>query len=153
VLGYRPSAATALAALATAIALASAWHSGGHMWRSLENSYGQYAPYTEKQREHAAIEAMGLPGDIFDYYAQYLLRGDRVYFQSRTGGLGAFIDLPTAVTYAGRFYLLPARQATSLDDATVVVSFFADPALLHVRFLTQQRAGLQPIFVSRISLP
>jgi hypothetical protein len=49
--------------------------------------------------------------------------------------------------------LLPALQAVKLEDATVVVTFFEDPKLLRVRFLTQQQAGLQPIFVSRIKAP
>lgn len=149
----RPSPATALAALATAIALASACHSGGHMWRSLDGSHSLCAAYTDAQPRHAALDAVGLPGDVFDYYADRVGRGDRIYFQSREGGLGAFVDLPTAVRYAGRFYLLPAVQAHDLADANVVVSFFDDPNLLPARYVTQQQAGLQPIFVSRISAP
>ena len=46
--------------------------------------------------------------------------------------------------------MLPAIEATRLDGATVVVTFFDDPKQLHVRYITQQQAGLQPIFVSRI---
>ena len=33
------------------------------------------------------------------------------------------------------------------------VSFMADPTFLHLRFLTQKRSGLQPIFVSRVRAP
>ena len=53
----------------------------------------------------------------------------------------------------GRFYLLPAVQTTDLTDATVVVSYFEDPALLHMKFITQVQAGLQPLWVSRIRAP
>jgi len=68
-------------------------------------------------------------------------------------GLGPDLDLPSAVAAAGRFYLLPAVQATSLADATVVVSYFEDPSLLHLRFVTQVQAGEQPLYVSRIRAP
>jgi len=44
-------------------------------------------------------------------------------------------------------------QTSDLKDATVVVSYFEDPALLHRKFITQVRAGLQPLWVSRIRLP
>jgi hypothetical protein len=123
------------------------------MWRSLENQRRVYGNYTEQQRQRAAIEGLGLPGDVFDYYRQYVHRGDRIYFHIRESGLSSFIDLPTAVRYAGRYYLLPALQATKLEDATVVVTFFEDPKLLPVRYITEQQAGAQPIFVSRIRLP
>ena len=59
----RPSAATALAALATAIALASAWHSGERMWRHLDEQRRVYGNYTDAQRRHAAIDTMGLPSE------------------------------------------------------------------------------------------
>ena len=152
-LRLRPSPATALATLATAIALASAWHSGGHMWRSLDTGHRLYGAYTDAQRRHAPIDGLGLPSDVFDFYAQYVGPGDRVYFQTRASGYSSFVDLPTAVRYAGRFYLLPALEARDVADATVVVTFFDDPSSLHVRYATQRQAGLQPIFVSRIRGP
>ena len=81
------------------------------------------------------------------------MKGDRVYFQVRESGFSSFYDYPTAFAYGARFYFLPALQATRLKDATVVVTYFEDPQQLHVRYITQQRAGLQPIFVSRIRSP
>jgi hypothetical protein len=137
----------------TAIALASAWHSGERMWRHLQEQRRVYGAYTDVERRHALITSMGLPADIFDFYRQYVGRGDRIYYQVQESGLGRFIDQPTAVRYAGRYYLLPALEATKLEDATVVVTFFEDPKLLRVPFVTQQQAGLQPIFVSRIRPP
>jgi hypothetical protein len=123
------------------------------MWRLLDGDYRSYAGYTEEQRRHAALQRVGLPAGVFDYYARFVGRGDRIYFQVLESGLGPFLDLPTAVAYAGRFYLLPAVQARDLEDATVVVTFYEDPGRLGVEFITQQRAGLQPLFVSRISAP
>jgi hypothetical protein len=149
----RPSAATVLAAVATVIALASVWHSGEGMWRHLDEQRRVYGNYTDVERRHAAIDEIGLPSDIFDFYKQFVGKGDRVYFQIRESGFSQFFTLQEAVRAAGRWYLLPALEATDLDDATVVVTFFDDPKLLRVRYVTQQQAGLQPIFVSRIKAP
>src|SRR3954468_12807077 len=82
----RPSLAGGLAALATAVALASAWHSGGHVWRSLQRQEGTDHAYSETQRRRAPLESLGLPGDIFDFYRQYVVKGDRVYLQVRPSG-------------------------------------------------------------------
>jgi hypothetical protein len=147
----RPS--TALAALATVVALASALHSGGHVWRHLVDQHRVYAAYDDTQRRRAPIEGLGLPADIFDFYRQYVVPGDRVYFQVRESGFSRFLDYRTAFRYAGRYAFLPALEATELEDATVVVTFFEDPKRLHVRYITQQQAGLQPVFVSRIRAP
>lgn len=149
----RTSPVQLIAAALTVLALLSAWHSGGHVWRLLESEYRTYAAYTPTQRRHAALDAIPVDSDYFDYYAAYVHRGDRVYFQVPPGGLGEFFDLPSAVAAAGRFYLLPAVQADSLSDATVVVSYDDDPARLHLSYVTQERAGLQLVFVSRIAGP
>jgi hypothetical protein len=134
------------------LALYSAWHSGGHMWRRLDMDYRIYSGYTEDQKRHAPLAVLELDGTIFDWYAKYVGRGDRVYYQVLPSGLGT-MDLPTAVKFAGSFYLLPAAQVTDPKQATVVVSFMADPVFLHLHFITQQRAGQQPIFVSRVRGP
>jgi hypothetical protein len=149
----RLSLPAALVLAATAVALASVLHSGPHMWRTLDREHERYAAYSETERRHAALRQLGLPGEVFDYYARYVGRGDRVYYQVQVSGLGPFLDLPKAVAYAGRFYLLPAVQARNLDDASVVVTFHEDPSRLGVPFITQQQAGLQPLYVSRISAP
>jgi hypothetical protein len=149
----RPSPATALAVLATIVALASALHSGRHVWHHLVDQHRVYGAYTDTQREHAPIDGLGMPSDIFDFYRQYVVPGDRVYFQVRESGFSQFLDYQTAFSYVGRYYFLPALQATDLKDATVVVTYFDDPKRLRVRYLTQQQAGLQPIYVSRIKAP
>ena len=139
-------------AAATVFALVSAWHSGRHMWHRLAEDYHTYASYTRLERKHAPLAKLELDGNIFDWYAKYVGRGDRVYYQVLPSGLGT-LDLPTAVRFAGSFYLLPAVQVTDPKQATVVVSFMADPKFLHLHFITQQRSGLQPIFVSRVRGP
>jgi len=152
----RPSRITlqrAVAGAATVVALLSVLHTGGHVWRRIGDDYRNYSGYTDEQRRHAVLDVIPLPADIFDFYKAYTERGDRIYFQVMPSGFGSWADLPTAVATAGRWYLLPAVQTTNLDDATVVISYHADPAQLPVHYLTQVRAGLQPIVVSRIRPP
>lgn len=139
-------------AAASVVALVSAWHSGRHMWHRLDHDYQSYKAYTPTERRHAPLAALGLDGNVFDWYATYVGRGDRVYYQVLPSGLGT-MDLPTAVKYAGSFYLLPAVQVTDPAKATVIVSFMADPSFIHLHFVTQQRSGLQPFFVSRVRAP
>jgi hypothetical protein len=137
----------------TALALYSAWHSGGHTWNRLAAERREFAAYTEAQRAHAVIDEVGLKSDVFDFFRDRLVRGDRMYFDVAPGGYGEFFDLPGIVAALGEYYLLPAAHVAGLKDATVVLSFNADPARLGVRFLTQDRAGEQLIFVSRAKFP
>lgn len=142
----------AVTAAGIVLALASAWHSGRHMWHRLSGDYRVFAGWSDAQRRHAPLTELDLDGNVFDWYRQYVGRGDRVYYQVLPSGLGT-MDLPTAVRYGGSFYLLPAVEVTDPRRATVVVSFMADPSFLHLHFITQQRSGLQPIFVSRVRGP
>jgi len=145
-----PTAAASLAAAATVLALASALHSGGHVWRELENERRAFAPLSTDERRRTPVERIGVPGAVLDFYAAYIVPGDRVYFQVRPE---RGLDLSAAFDTAGRFYLLPAVEADTVADATVVVSYREDPRLLHVGFVTQTRDGRLPVYVSRISSP
>jgi hypothetical protein len=147
------SASGAFAAAASLLALASAWHSGGHVLGLLRAGYATYAPLCETQRRQAPTAGFEIPGSIFDFFAAHIVPGDRVYYQVLPSGLSSNVTLPEAVAAIGNFYLLPGVETTDLADATVVVSWFEDPGLLHVRFLTQVQAGAQPLFVSRIRVP
>lgn len=140
----------AVVAAATLLALASAVHSGGGVWRGLDRRQAADARLSSSERRRAPLDRIGVPRAVFDFYASYLAPGDRVYFQVGPGGKRG---LPAAFAAAGRFSLLPAVQAGSLADATVVVSYLADPGALHVPFITQKEDGKQPIYVSRISAP
>ena len=62
----------AVVGVATVVALASAWHSGGHVWRRLDSGYRTYSAYTSTQRRHAPIDAIPLRSDVFDFYADHL---------------------------------------------------------------------------------
>ncbi len=140
----------AVGALAAVVALLSAAHSAGYVWRRLGEDRDRYAALTAAQRRHALVEQLGLPGDPFDFFAANVRRGDRVYYQVKPSGLGHFLDLPESVAAVGRYYLLPAVSEPDLRRANVVVTWEADPAKLGVRYVDQQRAGVQMMFVSRI---
>ena len=56
-----PAPSSVVAALASAVALYSAWHSGGHVWRQLNSEYRTYAAYTPTERRHSA-PVVCLPG-------------------------------------------------------------------------------------------
>jgi hypothetical protein len=139
------------AAVATALAGASALMHGPDVWSKLSRERARDAALTAQQREHAPLDALPLPANVFDYYRAHLRLGDRVYFQVLESGFGPFADLPTVVATVGRYYLLPAVAVEGLEDANVVVSWEADPGLLGLQFVEQHRAGLQLFFVSRIA--
>jgi hypothetical protein len=115
------------------------------MWRYLDREYATYSQHSALERHHAASNEMGHPGEVFDFYADRVFRGDRIYLQIAPGRAR-----PDAIEAAARYYLLPAVVVADLADANVIVSFYQDPATLGVRLLTREQAGLQPIFVSRI---
>jgi hypothetical protein len=141
------TAAALVAAAATALALASAWHSGRTAWDRLDAGRASYAPLSATARRRLPFERAGVPGAVLDFYARYLARGDRVYFEVGRGADQAAFEA------AGRFGLLPATVTSSLEDATVVLSYDADPRRLHVSFLTQRRDGRRRVYISRIALP
>ena len=136
--------------VAIVLAAASCWHSGRHVWHKLAGEQKTDAALTPLERQHEFLTQLTLPPAVFDFYAKYVGRGDRVYYQVMPSGLGAFLTLPQAVAAAGRYYLMPAVQVSTLADANVVVTFFDDPTRLRTHFVTQVQVGKQPIFVSRI---
>jgi hypothetical protein len=109
-----------------------------------------YGAMSEAERQRAFVSAVPLRTDIFDFYKTYLRPGDRYYIQIVNGPFGAYADKETAVRSVARLYLLPAVEARSLRDATVVLSWDTDPAALPLRYSRKIRAGAQLIFVSRI---
>jgi hypothetical protein len=120
-------------------------------WERLGDGRARDAPLSANERVHAPIDALPLPSNVFDFYRDRLRRGDRYYLQVLPSGFGPFADLPTVVATVARFYLLPAVQVATLEEANVVLSWEADPGLLGIRFAEQHRAGLQLFFVSRIA--
>jgi hypothetical protein len=137
----------------TALALYSAWHSGGHVWMMLAQEQRTYAAYAEYQRTHAVMLNLPLTGAPFDFYRDHLVRGDRIFFQVAPGGYGEFFTLPEIVSAVGRYYLLPGVQVPEMKSATVVLSWEADPNRLGVHVVTQSEDALEPFYVSRLKSP
>ena len=84
----------AVVGVATVVALASAWHSGGHVWRRLDSGYRTYSAYTPAQRRHAPIDAIPLRATSSTSTPITSSRGDRVYFLVLRSGFGQFFTLP-----------------------------------------------------------
>ena len=147
----RPSLVTSLTVIVAAVGLYSAWHAGGHVWRASSSEYRTYAGYTDVQRRHAPVDGIPLPSEVFDFYAAHVHRGDRVYFQVVVEPFGNYLDLPGIVAATGRYYLLPALQVSDPRQATVVLSWRADPRRLHLRYASRERFGAKPFFASRVA--
>jgi hypothetical protein len=146
----RRAAAAALAAVVAGGLAWSGWKDVPHSWRLMRTQYAAYHGLTRAQRDQEFIAALPLRTDIFDFWRAWLRPGDRYWIQIPYEAFSANADKKLVVRSVSHLYLLPAIEARSLADANVVLSWDADPGLLHLRFGEQHRAGLQLIFVSRI---
>lgn len=135
----------------TVVAAASVHSTFGRAWELLSGFHRSGVAMTPLQREHAPADSVPLPADRFDHYRAWLRPGDRYWLDVVPSGLSSHVDLPSAVAAVARFTLLPAVQVTDVDDATVVLSWDRDPALLPLRYSEQHREGVQLVFVSRIA--
>jgi hypothetical protein len=140
--------------LATTIVLAlgwSVWKDVPHSWRLMRSQHDAYSGYTQAQRDRAFGTAVPMPMEIIDYWRSGLRRGDRYWVQMPPLPFSTMADKRYVARSIAHVYLLPAIETRDLSHATVVLSWEADPGLLHLKFSEQQRAGLQLIFVSRIA--
>ena len=148
--GARRLAATIAAGLAVAALVWSAVDGVPHSWRLMRSQDAAYRGLSRTQRDQEFIDAIPLRVDIFDFWRAWLRPGDRYWIQIPNEAFSANADKKLVVRSVSHLYLLPAIEATSLHDANVVLSWDADPGLLHLHYSEQERAGLQLIFVSRI---
>lgn len=138
--------------LAALLGLVSTVVSGvPHSLRVLNREHGRFDQLTAVEREQAFGALIPARMDIFDFYRRSIRRDDRFFVQVPKAAFGAFADQATVVRNVARYYLAPAIEVDRLEDATVVVSYEADPGLLPVGYSEQIRAGLQLIFVSRVA--
>jgi hypothetical protein len=139
------------AAAAAAAALAwSGWKVVPHSWRLMRTQYAVYHGETRDDRDREFGAQIPLRMDILDFWRAYLRPHDRYWIQIPNEAFSVNADKKLIVRSVSHLYLLPATEAKSLRDANVVLSWDADPGLLHLKFAEQQRAGLQLVFVSRI---
>jgi hypothetical protein len=142
--------ASLLVLAATCLALASVWHSARPTWHALDSGYDTYAGYPGTERADAPMNNAGFLGDMFDIFDSYLVPGDRIYYQIPDTTYGTY-NLHLTVAALGDYFFLPAVQVTHLNQATVVISYDANPAKLHRHFLAQ--IPVPPGTFSRISVP
>ena len=132
---------------AIVLALASALHSGRHVWQRIKGDREVFSGLSATARLQAPATALQIYGYTFDWYAAHLARGDRFYLQ-----IDAEHD-PGTVRELASYYLLPAVEVQTPTQATVILSYYTDPSALGLHFITQSQAGAQPIFVSRRGAP
>jgi hypothetical protein len=144
--------AAALLAAATVLALLwSVWKDVPHSWRLMRSQHAAYAGYDRTQRDEAFGALIPIRMDIFEWWRAHLQRGDRYWIQIPHETFSANADKKLVVRTIAHLFLLPATEARSLSDATIVLSWDADPSTLHLRYLEKDRAGLQLIFATRLS--
>jgi hypothetical protein len=141
-----------LAAVAVvAVGVASAATTFGQTRELLAGMHAGGAAMTPLQREHAPGDGIPLPMDRFDHYRTWLRPTDRYWLDVNPSGFSSHLDLPQAVASVARFYLLPAVQVGSPEEASVVLSWDTDPGRLPLTYWESRREGLQLVFVSRIA--
>ena len=150
-MGRRRSAVAALATV-TVLALAySGWKDIPHSWRLMRTQYVAYSGYTRTQRDRAFGTSIPMPMDILDFWRSHLRPWDRYWIQMPHEAFSSNGDKKYVAQLISHVYLLPAIETTKLSQATVVLSWDADPKTLHLGFWEQFRAGQQLIYVSRIA--
>jgi hypothetical protein len=146
----RRIATTALALLAVAALVVSGWKDVPHSWRMLRSQHAAYAGYTRDQRDRAFGTSIPMPMEILDFWRQWLRPWDRYWIQMPHEAFSTNGDKKYVARLISHVYLLPAIETTDPKQATVILSWDADPAVLHLQFWQQFRAGQQLIFVSRV---
>ena len=145
----RSAAAVSLLAV---VALAwTCWKNVPHSWRLMRSQHAAYASYTRDERDRAFGTLLPIRMDIFDFWRAHLRKGDRYWIQIPHEAFSNNADKKLVVRTISHLYLLPAIETRKLAAANVVLSWDADPGLLHLKYSEQARAGLQVIFVSRIA--
>jgi hypothetical protein len=117
----------------------------------LRSQHDAYAGDTRDQRDRAFGTAIPMPMEIFDYWRQWLRPWDRYFIQMPHEAFSSNGDKKYVARLIAHSYLLPAIETTDLNKATVVLSWDADPATLHLKYWQQWRSGQQLIFVSRVN--
>jgi hypothetical protein len=137
----------ALGAVALLLAITSAVRAGPHAWRTLGTEHRTYSGYTSAEDRHAFLSALRVDTQAFDFFASHLRKGDRFFLQVPVG-TDENIDELGAAEAASSFYLLPAVRTTDARDATVVLSYDADPRTLGIRLARSVRDGTRSFAVS-----
>jgi hypothetical protein len=141
-----------IAALSVVAALAySGWRDVPHSIDMVRTQHRIYAGYTEAQRARAFGTQIPIDMGILDFWRDGLQPGDRYWIQMPPEPFATHADKRYVARSIAHVYLLPAIEVARPADATVVLTWDADPATLHLHYGVQCEAGLQLIFVSRVA--
>lgn len=116
----------------------------------LRSQYAVHRSESAADRARAFGRQIPIAMEVLDYWRHWLRRDDRYYVQMPHQAFSSFGDKRFMVREVSHLYLLPATETTTLDDATVVLTWDDDPNRLGLRYSNQQRAGLQNIWYSRV---
>ena len=116
------------AGLLTAVALVSVWHAAAPTWRGSTPTTHLRGLLRHRAPPGSGANA-GFAGTLWDTLGSYVHGNDRIYFQVPHRPYGT-LDLHDTVAALGRCYLAPAIEVTDPADATVVLSYEADPGAL-----------------------
>jgi hypothetical protein len=117
----------------------------------LEAERTRFEAMPEEERAQAFGLLIPTRMDIFDFYRRGLRKDDRYYIQIEDEAFGEFASKATVVRSVARYYLAPAVEVERPEEATVVLSYDTDPALLPLRYSDQVRAGEQRLYISRVA--
>ena len=147
----RRSAAAAVATVTVLALVYTGWKDMPHSWRLMRSQHAAYVGYTRAQRDRAFGTAIPMPMEILDFWRSWLRPWDRYWIQMPHEAFSSSGDKKYVARLVAHVYLLPAIEATNLNQATVVLSWDADPNVLHLAYWEQWRSGQQLIYVSRIN--
>jgi hypothetical protein len=138
--------------LAVVAALAySGWRDVPHAWDVMRSQRSVYIGWTQAQRARAFGTQIPIPMEIFDYWRDALRPGDRYWLQMPPEPFASYADKRYIARNIAHIYLLPAIEASGPADATVVLSWDASPASLHLRYAEVRQSGVQQIYFSRVA--
>jgi hypothetical protein len=144
--------AALVAALAVVAALGySGWHDVPHSWDLMRSQDAIYRGLTQAQRERAFGTQIPIPMDILDFWRDGLQPGDRYWIQMPPAPFASGADKRYITRNIAHLYFLPAIEASRPADATVVLTWDADPNALGLKYSEQREAGLQLIYISRLA--
>ena len=146
------AAVALVAALSVVAALAySGWRDVPHSWDMIRAQQSIARGLTQAQRERAFGVRIPMPMDIFDFWRDGLRPGDRYWIQMPPAPFASDADKRYIARNIAHVYFLPAIEASSPADATIVLTWDADPNALPLKYSEQREAGLQLIYISRVA--
>jgi hypothetical protein len=147
----RRALATALGACVVAALAWGAWKNLGQSFHAMHAQYGAYKGYSRLERDQAFGNRIPVDMGRIGFWRENVHAGDRYWIQMPHEAFSSTGDKLYVVRNVAHTYLLPATEARSPADATVVLSWDAYPTSLHLHYSAQTEMGQQPVYAARIA--